>query len=134
MKALRYLLIPCLLLAEAAPAQDILPGNWSVAMSLAMGDEKPTPTESTTLCLKDLHDLVDAGTGCAAHTTSSAGASVNMDISCDVDGLRMDGTGSFTVSPTTVDGTLNLAMQMAGDPAVQSVSSFHASRTGDCQK
>lgn len=57
-----------------------------------------------------------------------------MNVSCDVQGLKMDGTANLTVLQTTVDGTLNLAMQMGNEQSVPTVSTLHAVRVGECQK
>lgn len=133
MRYVPYLLFPCLLLAPPAPAQDVQPGNWNVEMALVMGGEKPPPS-ATTICLKNLDEMVNAGSGCSAHTTSASGGHVEMRLSCDINGLKMDGTGSLAVAPTRVDGTLNLTMQMADDKPVPSVTTLHAVRLGDCTK
>lgn len=133
MKTAPYLLLPCLLLAAPAPAQDIRPGNWNIEMALAMGEEKPPPS-ATTICLKNLDEMVNAGSGCSAHTTSASGGHVEMSLACNVNGLNMAGTGSLAVAPTRVDGTLSLTMQMADDKPVPSVTTLHAVRFGDCQK
>ncbi|MBL6749601.1 MAG: DUF3617 family protein [Nevskia sp.] len=133
MKTVPYLLLPCLLLAAPAPAQDVQPGSWNIEMALAIGEEKPPPS-ATTMCLNNLDEMVNAGSGCAAHTTSASGGHVEMSLSCDVNGLKMNGTGSLAVAPTRVDGTLNLTMQMAGDNPVPSVTTLHAVRLGDCTK
>lgn len=126
------LMLSALLLVPAAHAQEIQPGNWSVEMSLAMGG-MAVPTNAQTICLKDVNQLVNGGAGCAVKTTSATGNQVKMNISCNVNGMQMDGTGDLAVSPTNVDGTLNLAMQMGPGPAMQTVTTLHAVRVGDCQ-
>ncbi len=134
MNAHRCLVWVCLLLVQAAQADQIQPGRWAVEMVLSMDKENSMPPSTNTICLQDINDMVNAGTGCHVHTTSTSGTHVNLGISCDVSGLKMEGTGSLDVAPTKVDGTLNLAMQMAGDQPVQAVTAMHANRVGDCQK
>ena len=120
--------------AQVALGEEILPGSWAVEMTLAMGNEKPIPANATTICLQNVNDMVNAGAGCSAVTTSTNDNHVEMKISCNVSGLNMDGTGSLSVSRTTVDGTFNLAMQMAQGPALQTISTLHAVRVGDCKQ
>lgn len=121
-----------LLFAPIAHAQEIEPGNWNVEMSLSMGG-MAVPANAQTICLKDVNQLVNGGAGCSVKTASTIGNQVKMNISCNANGMQMDGTGDLTVSPTRVDGTLNLAMQMGQGPAVQTVTTVHAVRLGDCQ-
>ena len=120
--------------SHVAQSEEMLPGSWKVDMTLAMAGQMPIPAQPTTVCLKNVDDLVNTGAGCSVHTTSSTGNHVEMNISCDTNGLKMDGTGSLTVSPAKVDGTLNLAMQMGKDQSVPTVTTLHAVREGDCQK
>ena len=119
--------------AQVALGEEIQPGSWAVDMTLSMGNEMPVPAKSETICLKNVNEMVNAGAGCSAVTTSAKGDHVDMNISCGVSGLNMNGTASLTVSRTTVDGTFNLAMQMAEGPAVQTLSTLHAVRVGDCK-
>jgi hypothetical protein len=119
--------------AQVAQGAEILPGNWNVEMTLAMGDEKPVPAKDTTICLQNVKELVNAGAGCSVATTSENGDHVDMKISCNVSGLIMDGTGSLTAAQSTVDGTFNLAMQMGAGMSVKTVSTLHAVRIGDCK-
>ncbi len=133
MKKIPYALtLSALLLASAARAEEIQPGNWNVDVSLSMGGV-PMPANTQKICLKDVNQLVNDGADCSVKTTSAAGNRVKMDISCKVSGMQMDGTGDLIVSPTKADGTLNLAMQMGQGPAVQTVTTLHAVRLGDCQ-
>ena len=121
-----------LVYSQFALAEEIQPGNWSVETTLSMGGT-PMPANATTICLQDVKEMVNAGAGCSAATTSANGSHVDMKISCNVSGMTMDGTGSLAVSKTTVDGTFNLAMQVAQGPALQTVSTLHAVRVGDCK-
>ena len=121
-----------LVYSQIAVAEEILPGSWSVESTLSMGG-MAMPANATTICLKNVSEMVSAGAGCSATTTSANGNHLDMKISCDVSGMNMDGTGSLAVSQTTVDGTFNLAMQMAQGPAMQMVSTLHAVRVGDCK-
>ncbi len=123
-----------LVYSQLVLAVDIQPGNWSVETTMSMGGANAMPANTTTICLKDVNQMVNAGAGCSAATTSANGGHVDMKISCNVSGMTMDGTGSLAVSQTTVDGTFNLAMQMAQGPALQTVSTLHAVRVGDCKQ
>jgi hypothetical protein len=127
------LLFSGLLLAQTARGEDIQPGSWNVDMTMTMASEAPVPIKTATICLQNVKQLVKEGAECAVNTTSSSGSHTSMDISCNVNGLQMTGTASLTVSRTIVDGTLNLAMQMGNDPSVQTVTTMHAVRAGDCQ-
>ncbi len=126
------LMLSAFLLAPIAHALEIQPGNWNVEMSLSMGGTA-MPASSQTVCLKDVNQLVQGSAGCSVKTASAAGSQLKMNISCNVNGMQMDGTGNFTVAPTKVDGTLNLAMQMGQGPSVDTVTTMHAVRVGDCQ-
>lgn len=127
-------LFPCLLFVGMAQGVEIQPGNWKVQMGLSMGGGESIPSNESTICLKDVSQMVNAGAGCNVNTSSTNGNHVSMNISCDVSGLKMDGTGDLTVSSTQVDGTLNLTMKMEQGPAVPTTSSLHAVRVGDCQQ
>ncbi len=126
------LTLSALLLASAAHAEEIQPGNWSVDVSLSMGG-MAMPANTQQICLKDVNQLVNEGAGCSVKTTSATGNQLKMNISCNVSGMQMNGTGDLIVSPTKADGTLNLAMQMGQGPAMQTVTTLHAVRLGDCQ-
>ncbi len=119
--------------AQPSPIADIQPGNWNVEMKLAMGG-MPIPAQQDTLCLSNVKQLVNNGAGCSVKTTSTSGNHVNMAISCNMNGMQMDGTGDLTFTATKVDGTLNLSMQMGGDQAVETVTTLHAVRLGECPK
>ncbi len=131
MKTISFALVLSML-APVAHALDIQPGNWNVEMSLSMGG-MAMPANAQTFCLKDVNQLLQGGAGCSVKTASAVGDQVKMAISCNVNGMQMDGTGTFTVAPTKVDGTLDLAMQMGQGPAMQTLTSVHAVRMGDCQ-
>lgn len=103
-------------------------------MSLSMGSDKPVPANKVTICLNSPDEVVKAEAGCSAHTSSTSGSQIRMDVSCDLQGLKMNGTANLTVSQTTVDGTLSLAMQMGNEQSVPTVSTLRAVRVGDCQK
>ncbi len=132
---LRILILANLVVVSpVALSEEILPGSWNVEMALAMAGQAPIPAQPTTVCLQNVKDLVNAGAGCSVTTTSVNGNHVDMKISCEVNGMKMDGTGSLSVAPAKVDGTLNLAMQMGNDQSVQTVTTLHAVRAGDCQR
>jgi len=128
------ILFSSFVLAQVAHAEDIQAGSWTVNMALSMGGEAAIPAKETTICLQNVKELVNASAECAVNTTAQTSNHVDMKISCNVNGLKMDGTGSLSIAKTQVDGTLNLAMQMGQDQSVQTVSTIHAVRVGDCQK
>ncbi len=122
-----------LLVAPSALAEDIQPGNWNVEAALTMAGEA-APPQTSTLCVKSVNDMMNAGTGCTAKTTSQSGNHLEMALSCNVAGVQMDGTASLTVARTTLDGTLNLAMHAGEGQPMQTVTKLHAVRTGECPK
>ena len=135
MKTIPYLIIlPCLVFTQVVHGQEIQPGSWDIEMSLSMGGDMPAPANQSNICLNNLDEVIKAGAGCSARTTSASGNHVSMSVSCDVRGLKMDGTASLTVAQATVDGTINLAMQMGNEQSVPTVTALHAVRVGDCRK
>ncbi len=119
------------LFAHTAHAIDIQPGSWKVDVAMSV-ENTATPPQTSTVCLKDVNEMIKGATDCSVNTTSATGNHVAMSVSCNANGMQMDGTGNLTISPTVVDGTLNLAMHMSMGPAMQTVSTVHAVRLGDC--
>ena len=124
------LLTPGSVADAASPMQ---PGMWEITARLEMAG-MPTQQQTVNDCIQNTQspeEIIPTQDDCTIETRGIAGNRLSWTMRCQQGTAVMDGTGEMTMSATTYEAVMQMAVTEGGQ-TMRMTSRYSGRRVGDC--